>query len=198
MGTAPTGNWFAKTRWNKWFQNCFFPSRVRLEKLIEKRVQYHGGAWQKIVFVVLADKSLRVENVFECVVKLPDTPYTVRRTMLYTPSKFMSDNFRQNICANYFAGNPMVMASASNSSPARSLCWINALLWFTSFLIKFSRVSWPASGELTAAFLSILIWTKQSHMRAHRINIYDSVSIPLLFLECTQLLLMTKVVILVR
>ena len=51
-------------------------------------MQYHGGAWQKIVFVVLADKSLRVENVFECVVKLPQTPYVVRRTMLYTPSKF--------------------------------------------------------------------------------------------------------------
>merc|ERR1719510_2415815 len=42
--------------------------RVRLERLIEKRVRYQDGAWQKIVFVVLADKSLRVENVFECVV----------------------------------------------------------------------------------------------------------------------------------
>ena len=59
--------------------------------MIEKIVRYHNGAWQKVNFVVLADKSLqRVENVFECVVKLPQTAYTVRRTMLYTPSKYYS------------------------------------------------------------------------------------------------------------
>ena len=63
--------------------------RVRLEGIIEKAVQYHSRAWQKIVFVVLPDKSLRVENVFECVVRLPQTPYVARRTMLYTPSKFL-------------------------------------------------------------------------------------------------------------
>ena len=57
--------------------------------MIEKAVQYPDGAWQKIVYVVLADKSLMVENVFECVVKLPDTPYTVRRTMVYTPGKIL-------------------------------------------------------------------------------------------------------------
>ena len=62
-------------------------SRIRLKGIIEKAVQYHSGAWQKIVFVVLADKTLRVENVFECVVRLPQTPYVTRRTMLYTPSK---------------------------------------------------------------------------------------------------------------
>ena len=61
--------------------------RTRLKGIIEKAVQYHSGAWQKIIFVVLADKSLHVENVFECVVRLPETPYAVRRTMLYTPSK---------------------------------------------------------------------------------------------------------------
>jgi len=94
-------------------------NRILLKGVIEKVVRYHNGAWQKVNFVVLADKSLqRVENVFECVVKLPQTAYTVRRTMLYTPS------------------NPMVMASASNSSPPRSLCWLKALLWFTSLLIK--------------------------------------------------------------
>lgn len=51
------------------------PSRTRLKGIIEKAVQYHSGAWQKIIFVVLADKSLHVENVFECVVRLPETPY---------------------------------------------------------------------------------------------------------------------------
>ena len=56
-------------------------------------MRYHNGAWQKVNFVVLADKSLqRVENVFECVVKLPQTAYTVRRTMLYTPSKCITVN----------------------------------------------------------------------------------------------------------
>lgn len=66
--------------------------RELLTGAIERAVQYHGGAWQKIVFVVLPDKSLRVENVFECVVKLPQTPYMVRRTMLYTPSKKSAKN----------------------------------------------------------------------------------------------------------
>ena len=68
-----------------------------LKGVIEKVVRYHNGAWQKVNFVVLADKSLaKLENVFECVVKLPQTAYTVRRTMLYTPSKYIH-NFAQ-IC----------------------------------------------------------------------------------------------------
>ena len=63
--------------------------------IIEKAVQYQSGAWQKIVFVVLADKSLRVENVFECVVRLPPSPvsqhqfqpHVWKRRMVYAPSK---------------------------------------------------------------------------------------------------------------
>ena len=71
----------------------FFFYRILLKGVIEKVVRYHNGAWQKVNFVVLADKSLqRVENVFECVVKLPQTAYTVRRTMLYTPSKCITMN----------------------------------------------------------------------------------------------------------
>ena len=71
----------------------FFFYRILLKGVIEKVVRYHNGAWQKVNFVVLADKSLqRVENVFECVVKLPQTAYTVRRTMLYTPSKWITMN----------------------------------------------------------------------------------------------------------
>ena len=72
---------------------CDFSYRILLKGVIEKVVRYHNGAWQKVNFVVLADKSLqRVENVFECVVKLPQTAYTVRRTMLYTPSKCITMN----------------------------------------------------------------------------------------------------------
>lgn len=96
--------------------------------IIEKAVQYQSGAWQKIVFVVLADKSLRVENVFECVVRLPPSPvsqhqfqpHVWKRRMVYAPS------------------NPMVMASASNSSPAKSLCWLQFSFWCMSVLVKSS------------------------------------------------------------
>ena len=89
-----------------------------LTGVIERAVQYPDGNWQKIAFVVLPDSSLRKENVFECEVKIPETPFRVRKTMLYAPS------------------HPMVMASASNSSPAKSLCWLTALLWFTGFLLE--------------------------------------------------------------
>ena len=74
------------------FFKCFFIQffSILLKGVIEKVVRYHNGAWQKVNFVVLADKSLaKLENVFECVVKLPQTAYTVRRTMLYTPSKYI-------------------------------------------------------------------------------------------------------------
>ena len=73
------------------FIKCFFIHffSILLKGVIEKVVRYHNGAWQKVNFVVLADNSLaKLENVFECVVKLPQTAYTVRRTMLYTPSKY--------------------------------------------------------------------------------------------------------------
>ena len=58
-----------------------------LKGVIERAVQYPDGAWQKIAFVVLADKSLQEANVFECVVRIPDTPYRVTRTIIYTPSE---------------------------------------------------------------------------------------------------------------
>ena len=59
-----------------------------LKGVIERVVQYPDGAWQKIVFVVLADKSLGEVNVFECVVRIPDTIYRVTRTIIYTPSEY--------------------------------------------------------------------------------------------------------------
>lgn len=143
--TAPIGN---KNQNLVVCQNNDCISRNLLKGVIEKAVQYHSGAWQKIVFVVLADKSLRMENVFECVVKLPQTPYVVRRTMLYAPSKLKRYQDLKSKDDFSYSGNPMVMASASNAcSPARSLCWLKALLWLTSLLIKCGllRVSWPRS-----------------------------------------------------
>ena len=115
-----------------------------LKGVIERAVQYPDGAWQKIAFVVLADKSLQEANVFECVVRIPDTPYRVTRTIIYTPSEY-SNSFQRFIfhALNQFLSSiahPTVMASASNSSPARSLCWLTALLWFISFILESNLV----------------------------------------------------------
>lgn len=55
---------------------------------MEERVaRYSNGAWQKSAFVVLSDESLFAENVFECVVTVPNTKYAVRKATLYAPGK---------------------------------------------------------------------------------------------------------------
>ena len=37
----------------------------------EKMARYYDGAWQKIIYVVLADKSLPAKNTFECEMSMP-------------------------------------------------------------------------------------------------------------------------------
>ena len=69
----------------------FFYYRVRLKGVEERHARYFGGAWQKVVFVVLSDKSLQqAENVFECEVSLPHTEFVTKRTTIYSPSKALS------------------------------------------------------------------------------------------------------------
>lgn len=53
----------------------------------ERTARYPTGAWQKLVFVVLSDRSLSIENLFECEVTVPHTEYSMRRTTLYSPGK---------------------------------------------------------------------------------------------------------------
>jgi len=66
---------------------------------VEERVaQYRDKAWQKILFVVLSDKSLLAENIFECELAIPHTSFIKRVKTIYSPK------------------NPTVMASASGSS----------------------------------------------------------------------------------
>ena len=116
----------------------FFFYRILLKGVIEKVVRYHNGAWQKVNFVVLADKSLqRVENVFECVVKLPQTAYTVRRTMLYTPSKC--------ITVNTMGWYPLLVSFLLHlkfvySKKATKFCKIFTLLLTTVHTVKKSKV----------------------------------------------------------
>ena len=53
----------------------------------ERHARYSGGAWQKVVYVVLSDKSLqKSENTFECEVSIPHTEFVTKRTTAYTPS----------------------------------------------------------------------------------------------------------------
>ena len=49
--------------------------------------RYYDGAWQKIIYVVLADKSLPAKNTFECEMLLPHTSIKEIKTIFYAPSK---------------------------------------------------------------------------------------------------------------
>ena len=53
----------------------------------EKMARYYDGAWQKIIYVVLADKSLPAKNTFECEMLLPHTSIKEIKTIFYAPSK---------------------------------------------------------------------------------------------------------------
>ena len=52
--------------------------------------RYPDGAWLKLVYIVLDDSSLHVENLFECEMIIPHTKYAVKRSTLYSPSKCSS------------------------------------------------------------------------------------------------------------
>lgn len=64
-----------------------YPFRVRLKGVAEGTARYRNGAWAKQAFVVLSDRHLGNENVFECDVAVPGTNYKVRKKTLYTPGK---------------------------------------------------------------------------------------------------------------
>ena len=53
----------------------------------ERTARYYDGAWQKIVYVVLSDKSLQAKNIFECEMVLPYTTIRDGKKFLYEPSK---------------------------------------------------------------------------------------------------------------
>ena len=93
--------------------------------------RYYDGAWQKIIYVVLADKSLPAKNTFECEMVLPHTSIKEIKTIFYAPSKISNAYFKNtNVLLSLyskwnliwilkFLENPTVMASASNSCPSR-------------------------------------------------------------------------------
>ena len=57
---------------------------------MEERVaQYPDKAWQKILFVVIPDISLKAnaENIFQCALEIPNTNFVDTAKTVYTPSK---------------------------------------------------------------------------------------------------------------
>ena len=62
--------------------------RLRLKGVTEAVDRYPDGAWQVVVFIVLDDSTLRVENLFECEVSLPHTDFRISRSTVYSPSKY--------------------------------------------------------------------------------------------------------------
>ena len=59
--------------------------------------RYYDGAWQKIIYVVLADKSLPAKNTFECEMLLPHTSIKEIKTIFYAPSKVSIEYLRKLI-----------------------------------------------------------------------------------------------------
>ena len=68
----------------------------------EKMARYYDGAWQKIIYVVLADKSLPAKNTFECEMLLPHTSIKEIKTIFYAPSKMAIAYLRKIINLLFF------------------------------------------------------------------------------------------------
>ena len=60
-----------------------------MKGLEERSGQYANGAWQKMIFAVLSDKSLQMENLFDCEVAIPGTDYRVTKSIVYAPGKYL-------------------------------------------------------------------------------------------------------------
>lgn len=81
-------------------------SRTELRGAEERHARYDCGTWQKVVFLVLPNKSLlqTSENIFECVASLPDTLFSTSKTTTYNPgtskkSFFVKEKFHtKKIC----------------------------------------------------------------------------------------------------
>jgi len=78
-------------------------SRVHMKGVHQVTDRYRDGAWKVLVYILLDDSSLHVENLFQCELELPGTNYKVTRSTLYTPG-YPSMLARANGC-------PMVMVS---------------------------------------------------------------------------------------
>ena len=61
------------------------------------------------------------------------------------------------------SGNPMVMASASNSSPAKSLCWLQFSFWCMSVLVK-SSLLFHARWHIFDWWIQFWIWITYTYM----------------------------------
>jgi len=96
-------------------------ARTPVAEVEERVAQYHDRAWQKILFVVLADRTLKPHNVFQCELVIPGTNYVNSAKTGYSPK------------------NPTVMASASGTMSCPKLdikvlqaLWILSLLFWRS------------------------------------------------------------------
>ena len=62
-------------------------NRLRLKGVREVVERYPDGAWQTLVYIVLDDASLQIENLFHCEMVLPHTNFKLSRSTIYSPSK---------------------------------------------------------------------------------------------------------------
>ena len=64
-------------------------SRSRVPGVREVVDRYADGAWRVIIFAVLEDATLQIENLFECEMILPQTDFRLSRSTIYSPSMFL-------------------------------------------------------------------------------------------------------------
>jgi hypothetical protein len=61
--------------------------RVSVNGVKEAVDRYPDGAWQVLMYIVLDDSSLQIENLFECEMLLPHTNVRLSQSTIYSPSK---------------------------------------------------------------------------------------------------------------
>ena len=71
--------------------------RVRLKGVKEAVDRYPDGAWQVLMYIVLDDSSLQIENLFECEMSLPHTNFRLSRSTIYSPSKLQIYRCSENL-----------------------------------------------------------------------------------------------------
>ncbi|XP_023347739.1 uncharacterized protein LOC111716499 [Eurytemora carolleeae] len=86
------------------------PSRVRLKGVHQVTDRYRDGAWKVLVYIILDDSSLHIENLFQCELELPGTNYKITRSTLYSP------------------GFPSMLARANGSSSTSPYSLVTCLL----------------------------------------------------------------------
>ena len=77
--------------------------RTPVAEVEERVAQYHDRAWQKILFAVMPDRSLKPHNVFQCELVIPGTNFVTSAKTAYSPSKADENPFIHSLIVGFFS-----------------------------------------------------------------------------------------------